>query len=329
MAATMFAMRGRVAVIRICKPPVNSLGLAVRQGIAAGLDQAQSAGAKAVVIAGDGATFPAGADIQEFASGGHLETPMLGSLIERLSAINMHSIAAVHGTALGGGMELTLACHYRLMHEKAKFGLPEVHLGILPGASGTQRLPRLVGCEDAIKLMTTGAMINAKAALAKGLCDEIIASTDAAATPSDTVIDRAVAFAESTLCDLPVDPKRVVAAQSVPNPGEGFFDAARAVTAKACKGEVAPLKIVDAVEAAVNSPSFEAGLEAEATLFMELALGEQAKALQQVFMSERLINKIVRFRTVPLSTRTSRRPARFRVPVCRRMAYPRASSRLR
>ena len=236
-------MRGRVAVIKICKPPVNSLGLAVRKGIASGLDQAQSAGAKAVVIAGDGATFPAGADIQEFAHGGHLEPPMLGSLIERISGLGMHSIAAVHGTALGGGMELTLACHYRLMHEKAKFGLPEVHLGILPGASGTQRLPRLVGCEDAIKMMTTGMMINAKAALSKGLCDEVVGATDASVTPSETMIDRAVAFAEASLCDVPVDPKRVVADQSVPDPGEGFFEAAKAQTKKAAKGEVRRLTL--------------------------------------------------------------------------------------
>ena len=174
-------LRGRVAVIRICKPPVNSLGLAVRQGIADGLNQAEAAGAKAVVIAGDGATFPAGADIQEFETGGHLQPPMLGALIERISALGMHSIAAVHGTALGGGMELALACHYRLLHEKAKFGLPEVHLGLLPGASGTQRLPRIVGCEDAIQLMTRGGMIDAKAALTKGLADEIVNGTSGSA----------------------------------------------------------------------------------------------------------------------------------------------------
>ena len=137
--ATSFLLRGRVAVIKICKPPVNSLGLAVRKGIAAGLDEAESAGAKAVVIAGDGATFPAGADIQEFATNGHLEPPMLGALIERISDLNMHTLAAVHGTALGGGMELTLGCHYRVAAPAVKCSFPEVMLGILPGGQGTQQ----------------------------------------------------------------------------------------------------------------------------------------------------------------------------------------------
>ena len=118
-----FALRGRVALIKITKPPVNSLGFLVRKGIWDGLDAAEAQGAAAVVLAGDGATFPAGADIGEFAKGGHLEFPQLGPVIERISALGMHSVAAVHGTALGGGCEISLACRYRLLHEKAKLGL--------------------------------------------------------------------------------------------------------------------------------------------------------------------------------------------------------------
>ena len=278
-----FALRGRVAVLRVVRPPVNSLGLAARQGLADGLDQAKKAGAKAVVIAGDGATFPAGADIQEFAKGGHLKSPMLGEVIERVSALGMHSIAAVHGTALGGGMELTLACHYRLMLANSKFGLPEVHLGLLPGAGGTQRLPRLIGYEQAIKMLTSGAMVNAKAALLSGLCDEVVpAPADSSASPADVVIDRAVAFAEEQLCDAPIDPHRVLASRPLPDPGAEFFANARKAAVRAAKGEVAPLRIIDAVAAAVEAPSFAAGLEAEGALFMELALGDQSKALQQV-----------------------------------------------
>jgi enoyl-CoA hydratase/carnithine racemase len=212
-----FAMRGRVAILRIAKPPINSLGLAVRQGLACGLDEAEAAGAKAVVIAGEGATFPAGADITEFAAGGHLTKPTLNDIIERISALPMHSVAAIHGTALGGGMEVTLACTHRLVHEGAKLGLPEVHLGILPGAGGTQRLPRLVGCETAIQMMTSGAPIGAKAALAAQLCDETVPAD--AAAPADTVLEAAVAYAEQHLVDAPWDPSRVVANRKLEDPG--------------------------------------------------------------------------------------------------------------
>jgi len=285
-----FAMRGRVAILRIAKPPINSLGLAVRQGLARGLDEAEAAGAKAVVIAGEGATFPAGADITEFAAGGHLTKPTLNDIIERISALPMHSVAAIHGTALGGGMEVTLACTHRLVHEGAKLGLPEVHLGILPGAGGTQRLPRLVGCEKAIQMMTSGAPIGAKAALAAQLCDETVPAD--AAAPADTVLEAAVAYAEQHLVDAPWDPSRVVANRKLEDPGADFFTAAKQAVAAKAKGEVAPLKIVDMVAAAVSAPTFEDGLKAETTGFLELASGEQAKALQQVFFAERKISKI-------------------------------------
>ena len=261
MAATLFAMRGRVALIRITKPPVNSLGLAVRKGIWDGLDAAEAANAKAIVIAGDGATFPAGADIGEFATGGHMKFPFLGEVIERVSAMPIHTVSAVHGTALGGGMELTLGCHYRLMHEKARFGLPEVHLGLLPGAGGTQRMPRLVGCEAAIQMMTSGAMVSAKKALAAGLADEIVASPTGSTSPSEDIIERAIAFCEEQLVDKPLDPSRVVAARTLADPGAEFFTTAKKMAFKAGRGEMAPPQIVDAVAAAVSAESFEAGLK--------------------------------------------------------------------
>ena len=160
---TILRARGRVALIKITKPPVNSLGFAVRKGIADGLDAAEKDGASAVVFAGDGATFPAGADITEFAAGGGFKEPTLTDIIERVSALKLHTVAAIHGTALGGGLELALGCHWRLADAKAKCGLPEVHLGILPGAGGTQRLPRIVGCEEAIKLMTSGRPVGVPA----------------------------------------------------------------------------------------------------------------------------------------------------------------------
>ena len=288
--ATSFALRGRVALLRITKPPVNSLGLAVRKGIFDGLDAAEREGAQAIVLAGAGATFPAGADISEFATGGHMEFPPLGAVIERISALEMHSVAAVHGTALGGGMELALGCHYRLMHQGAKFGLPEVHLGILPGAGGTQRLPRLVGCEAAIQMMTSGAMINAKKALASGLCDEVVGA--ATASPSDDVVEAAIRFCEEKLVGTPVDGSRVVAERRLDDPGVAFFTGVKEQVRAKARGELAPLQIVDAVQAACGAASFEEGLREEQRLFAELAAGPQAGALQQVFQSERLIGKI-------------------------------------
>ncbi len=299
--ATSFSLRGRIALIRITRPPVNSLGLAVRKGIADGLDKAEAAKATAVVISGDGSTFPAGADISEFATGNALAEPALPQLVRRIADMKMHTVAAIHGTALGGGMEVTLACQYRLMHAGAKLGLPEVHLGLLPGAGGTQLLPRVVGAETAISLMTTGRMIDARAALAAHLVDEIIPSVAMDGSVADAMAERGYAFAEA-LGDAPVDEDRVLPNRPVPLP-EGtdvaaFFAGARQQVAKAAKGEVAPLAIVGCVEAAVSAPSFDAGMEHEARAFVELASGTQAPAMQHVFAAERKINKIVALKDV-------------------------------
>ena len=309
--ATRFSMRGAIGMLRITQPPVNSLGLAVRQGIASGLAEAEKAGAKAIVLSGDGATFPAGADITEFATGAFMTTPSLLDNIADLEKSKIPIVAAIHGTALGGGAELTFACHYRVMDERARIGLPEVHLGLLPGAGGTQRLPRLVGCETAIKMMTSGMPINAKKALAAGVVDEV-APADGKSPAADSVVERAVAFAEA-LGGAPADPSRVLSNQPVPPVPDGFFDTARHVTRamlcrivlcriaascilsvaplhrdgrrlqargqtkKAARGMVAPLSIVDAVAAAASAPSFAAGLAEEARLFAGLARGPQAR----------------------------------------------------
>jgi len=167
-------LQGRVAVVTLVNAPVNGLSHAVRNGIMRCLDQAEQHEVAALVLVGDGATFSAGADIAEFASGGSAKEPMLNEVVERVSALRMHTIAAIHGAALGGGLELALACHCRLMDARAKCGLPEVHLGLIPGAGGTQRLPRLVGCEMAIRLMTSGKTISAKEAAEVTIADEVI-----------------------------------------------------------------------------------------------------------------------------------------------------------
>lgn len=296
--ATSFALRGRVALIRIMRPPVNSLGHAVRKGIAEGLDQAEAANATAVVISGDGTTFPAGADITEFATGGAFADPSLPALVRRIAALKIHTVAAIHGTALGGGMELTLACQYRLMHEKAKFGLPEVHLGLLPGAGGTQLLPRVVGAEAAIQLMTTGKMIESKAALSAGLADEIIPGATEG-SPADLVAERGYAFATALGELTEIDCDRMLihrAGSAIALPASAdvatFFGAARKQVAKAARGEIAPLAIVDCVEAAVTAADFEAGMDVESEKFVELASGTQAPAMQYVFGAERKIGKI-------------------------------------
>ena len=307
-------------MIRIAKPPVNSLGAAVRKGINDGLDKALSSGAAAVVISGDGMTFPAGADITEFATGGHNEFPNLPELNKRLLEFPMHTVAAVHGTALGGGMELALSCQYRLMHEKARFGLPEVHLGLLPGAGGTQLLPRVVNLQMAIEMMTTGKMIDVHASLASGLADELVAASDV--PPDDAVHERGYEFA-SVLADRPFDESRVVSKRPVsPVPTADFFAKARAAVNKAARGEVAPGVIVGCVEAAATAASFEEGWQKvharspppavptahvlhsahvrlppprrsqERDSFVGLAAGPQSRALVHVFTAERQIGKI-------------------------------------
>ena len=290
---TILRARGRVALIKITKPPVNSLGFAVRKGIADGLDAAEKDGASAVVFAGDGATFPAGADITEFAAGGGFKEPTLTDIIERVSALKLHTVAAIHGTALGGGLELALGCHWRLADAKAKCGLPEVHLGILPGAGGTQRLPRIVGCEEAIKLMTSGRPVGAAAAAKLGLVDEVVGDPKTAkAADAAALVERALDFA-AALEGAPVDfDARVVARRAVAPVPDGFFSAAKAMVVKASRGEVAGASIVDAVEAATTAPSFEAGLDEERRLFLELAAGGQARALQHVFFAERAMGKV-------------------------------------
>lgn len=294
-------MIGRVGLLKISNPPVNSLGLAVRKGLFEGITQAEKAGAKALVIAGDGGTFPAGADIKEFATGGVLTQPMLGDVIERLDKVKVPTVAAVHGTAFGGGLELALACHWRLFASKAMCGLPEVHLGLLPGAGGTQRLPRVIGCEAALKMMTGGMPVGAEQAAKMGLADEIIDGADGQA-----VLDAAVALAER-LADAGLDASRVISRRPLDVPGgaDGFFGAARDMVRKQAKGEIAPLKIVDAVEAAVSASSFEEGLARESALFAELAAGPQARALQHVFFAEREISKVAGVTAKPRPIRSA------------------------
>lgn len=319
-------LQGRVAVVTLVNAPVNGLSHAVRNGVMRCLDQAEQHEVAALVLVGDGATFSAGADIAEFASGGSAKEPMLNEVVERVSALRMHTIAAIHGAALGGGLELALACHCRLMDARAKCGLPEVHLGLIPGAGGTQRLPRLVGCEMAIRLMTSGKTISAKEAAEVTIADEVIEpagkshipfcpfvtpdfsymspdpffavsalSAGVAAVTSGAVLGAAVHMAKS-LTSKPIyvstSSKRVVANRKVPSTPAGFFETVAKLTKNAANDLVAPVAVVEAVRAAAEASTFEAGLKREAALFRELASGGQSKALQHIFFSERRATKV-------------------------------------
>ena len=270
--------RGRVAVLTVNNPPVNALSQHVRQGLAAGLKAAAAdAEAKAIVIVCAGRTFIAGADITEF--GKPPTEPSLHSVLDLIEGSPKPVIAAIHGTALGGGLEVTLACHYRVGAKGARFGLPEVKLGLLPGAGGTQRLPRVVGVEKALQMIVSGDPIGAEAALKSGLIDEIVDGDLTAA---------GVAFAEKVVAEgKPLKKIRDIAVKA----GTEVFSNFRASVARQTRGFRAPENCIKAVEAAATMP-FEAGLKRERELFGELINSPESKAQRYFFFAEREASKI-------------------------------------
>lgn len=273
-------LEGRVAVIEINNPPVNAASHAVREGlINAVLDADANEDADIIVVYGGGSTFIAGADIKEF--GKPPQAPHLPNLIDEMEAISTPTVVALHGTALGGGLEVALGSHYRIALPTAKFGLPEVNLGLLPGAGGTQRLPRVVPIAKAAQMMTTGAMIGAQEALELGLVDEIAEGSDVRAA--------GIAYANKLLSEgAGVRPTSARAPSPV---AEGELDAIRAKVSKAARGLIAPLKIMDAIEAAITLP-FADGVMRERALFMELMADDQRSAMIHAFFSERQVGKV-------------------------------------
>jgi 3-hydroxyacyl-CoA dehydrogenase len=275
--------RGRVAVLTVDNPPVNALSQHVRKGLHDGIKQATADGAvQAIVIACAGRTFIAGADITEF--GKPPAEPSLHSVLDLIEGSPKPVVAAIHGTALGGGLEVTLACHYRVGVKAARFGLPEVKLGILPGAGGTQRLPRVVGVEKGLSMMVSGDPIGADEALKAGLIDEIVDGDLTAA---------GVAFAEKVLEERrplrkirDLDDK-LAAVRGKPEVFANF----RKSIARQTRGFRAPENIVRAVEAAVSLP-FEQGLKRERELFAELLSSPESKAQRYFFFAEREAAKI-------------------------------------
>ncbi len=272
---------GDVALIIIDNPPVNALSHHVRQGIGDGIAQATAdANVKAIVLICDGRTFIAGADITEFAG-----PPKGPSLLDAMAAMEncpKPVVAAIHGTALGGGLEVAMCAHFRVAVGSAQFGLPEVKLGLLPGAGGTQRLPRVTGVQKALEMMTSGDPIGAKEALACGLIDEVV----------DDLRAGAVAFARQAAADSrPLTKIRDRNDKLAVGP-EVFAEFRKKIAAKT-RGFMAPEHNIRCIEAAVaNAPDFDAGFAVEQRLFGEVMRSTQAKAQQYYFFTEREAAKI-------------------------------------
>lgn len=278
------AREGAVAVLTLQSGPVNALGSALRQGILAAVEAAEADPAiTAIVLIGGGRMFSAGADITEF---GKPQTGIgLPDLLNRIEAASKPVVAAIHGNALGGGLETALACHYRVAVPSAKVGLPEVKLGILPGAGGTQRLPRVVGPRKALEVIVGGSPIGAKAAAAMGLIDEL--------APEDGLRAHAVAFAERVVAEgrplLKIRDRDDKIAEGRENPG--LFAAFRDENARKTRGFEAPEACIACIEAACRLP-FDEGLAFERAEFQTLVSGTQSAAQRYVFFAERQTAKI-------------------------------------
>ncbi len=268
-----------VALIRIDNPPVNALSHHVRQGLLDGMTQAENSDATAIVVICEGRTFIAGADITEFS--GPPKPPSLQEAQDAMENCSKPVIAAVHGTALGGGLEVALCAHYRVGVSESKYGLPEVKLGLLPGAGGTQRLPRVTGAAQALQMMTSGDPISAGDALECGLIDEIVEDLESGA----------VAFARRAVAEgLPLLRIRD-RDDKLTDTNSSLFDDFRASIARKTRGFLAPEYNIRCVEAAVNL-EFDEGLKREQELFKDLMKGTQSKAQQYYFFAERAALKI-------------------------------------
>ncbi|MEF2265842.1 3-hydroxyacyl-CoA dehydrogenase NAD-binding domain-containing protein [Janthinobacterium sp. LS2A] len=278
-----YQVNGAVAVITLANPPVNGLGLATRTAAVAGIRQALADEAvKAIVITGAGKAFSGGADIKEFNSPKALTEPTLHTLINVVEQSTKPVVAAIHSVCMGGGLELALGCNYRVAAPGAQMALPEVKLGILPGAGGTQRLPRVLGLEMALNMIVSGTPAASEKLAGTALFDEVIA-------PGADLLAAAVAFA-TKVADVRPLPKVRERKVDYPN-HEAFLQFSRN-TVKAMSGPFpAPLKCVDAVAAAVTM-KFDDGLKYERELFMQLVQSPESKALRHAFFAERVASKV-------------------------------------
>lgn len=274
-----YELAGDIGIIRIANPPVNALSHAVRAGIADALAKAAADASAAVLLLCTGRTFIAGADITEF--GKPMQDPSLPEVITLLESHPQPVVAALHGTALGGGLEVAMAAHYRCAVPSAKLGLPEVKLGLLPGAGGTQRLPRLVGVKKALDMITGGAPISATQAQADGLVDELL---------GDDLEADALAYTRG-LVAAGAGPRPTGQLQVDEAPPPEFYEDYRAGIARRTRGLIAPGFIIELVELACNS-DIATGQAKERERFLECRNSPQSAALRHVFFAERATGKL-------------------------------------
>ena len=280
----LYSVKDGFAILEVDNPPVNPLSEGVRVGIVDCLEKAQAdSNIHGIILTGKGKSFIAGADISEFGKPPNEEIPTIHAVLEKLESSEKPVVAAINGSALGGGLETALCCNYRVSSSKGFVGLPEVNLGLLPGAGGTQRLPRIIGPSEALKMMLTGKHVPAKKAEEMGIIDKI---TDA------DVIEESIKF----LHDKKNDPlPKVRDLNSKLNDVRGdekVIVEARALAAKIRKGQFAPNKIIQCVDAAINADSFDEGMKKEQEFFIECLLNPQREAMIHIFFSERAASKI-------------------------------------
>ncbi|RYF55464.1 MAG: 3-hydroxyacyl-CoA dehydrogenase, partial [Comamonadaceae bacterium] len=282
-----YKVHGDVAVITMTNPPVNGLGLSTRVGITSGLAQAlEDAAVKAIVITGAGKAFSGGADIKEFGSPKALQDPNLLSVILALEASSKPIVAAIHSVCMGGGLELALGCHYRVVAPGTSVALPEVKLGLIPGAGGTQRLPRVLGVEAALNLIVSG---------------QPVASELLAQAPGQKLFDK-LAASPASLMDEALALAREVAAKGGALPlvrnlpckhpqGDAYFQFTKNMVAGMSKNFPAPLRCVEAVQAATKL-KFDDGMAKEREIFLALMVTPESAALRHLFVAERAASKI-------------------------------------
>ena len=284
LPAATLTVDGEIGILSINFAPVNALSQAVRESLVNGMQAANDNPAiKAVVLICEGRTFLAGADISEF--GKPPQPPSLFAVQDGIELGAKPVIAAIHGTALGGGLEVALCCHYRVAVPSAKCGLPEVHLGLLPGAGGTQRLPRIVGAQRALEMVTAGSHVPAADCLAMGLVDALV--------PEGELRAGAISFARQVLAQsrplrkVRDNDDKLVADRARPE----LFAEFRHANARKFRGFLAPEFNIRCIEAAVNLP-FDEGIAVERKLFRELVTGLQSLAQRYAFFAERKASKI-------------------------------------
>jgi 3-hydroxyacyl-CoA dehydrogenase len=280
-----YETRGDIALLTVDNPPVNPLSSGVRQGLHDGLTAALAdAAIKAVILTGAGRAFIAGADIAEFGAAA-TQGPGLHAVLAIMESSAKPIIAAINGTAFGGGLEVALCCDYRVAAPTAPVGLPEVKLGLLPGAGGTQRLPRLIGAERALQFILTGDPIPAPDAKTLGIVDAVI---------DGDVVDGAIAFASKVVAEggrlRKIRNERALVEADRGNPD--LFANARSDAARRMRGRFAPEMIIQCIEAAVNLDDFDAGLAVEQDCFRQCLTHPQREALIHLFFSEREVAKI-------------------------------------